>query len=238
MGTSTAYGAPSEPQWSNLKRAVTIAAKQGGLSKGQARALLRQFVAVNGGAGGGGRVGGTAAAAVGQRLAAFISSVATNGLSATLTAFGIVDLDGLTVAQLLLTLVELIGGSAAQIDEVDARCALDQLLEELLAQAESIDQVEAILSAVAGGEELNELIYDLLALGLCEHFARTYFEHVQRSAGDDTTEFFATVRETARELLRASVPRATAGAIDWAGNEGRTVLEQTWQDVCRIFGEA
>lgn len=50
MGTSKGYGAPTTPQWTNLKRKVTHATHDGGLSVSEAGQLVSSFIGDLGGA--------------------------------------------------------------------------------------------------------------------------------------------------------------------------------------------
>jgi len=93
MGTSTGYDAPTTPQWSNVKREVTQASRDGTPLPETAQTLVRDHILANGGAReivrSGGVIGcGRAPQQVAQRVAHLVSAVGSVGLPDTLRELG------------------------------------------------------------------------------------------------------------------------------------------------------
>src|SRR5690348_8641896 len=114
MGTSTGYKAPTSPQWKAIKTDVTRAAPGGRPSEDVARRLVRGLVDAGGGprkmASGTGSIGGGGASQrVAASLAAFANAVSERGLPAALQKFGLDDLIGRPVAEVLDALVDRLG---------------------------------------------------------------------------------------------------------------------------------
>src|ERR1700694_1799059 len=83
----------------------------------------------------------------GQSLANFIADVRQNGFAAAAERAGLGDLSGKSAGDILNTLLDRLGGNASSIDDADARQALSDLQQELLADAQTFEEVQEILSS-------------------------------------------------------------------------------------------
>lgn len=239
MGTSTDYGAPSS--WAPLKSAVTRAAKAGNSSPATSRQLVADFIRRNGGPrgmargrGGAGNIGGTAGRAVAQRLAGFISNVASVGFTEALRRAGLSDFLGRPVQEILLALLDRIGGPSSTLDDVDARAALARLQEELLADAEDVDDVQRILQTEVS--DLDDILARYFGHYLCEQFSRVFFERLVQRVGNTTALSFLTdIEDFIRATLANRLGSGTPAVVDWAGAEGERVCSEIMQATLEVF---
>ena len=239
MGTSTDYGAPSS--WGPLKSAVTRAAKGGTASDSTAGHLLSDFVQRNGGAramahgrGSGGTIGGAAGRAVAQRLAGFVSNVRQTGFTEALRREGLAKLAGRPVQEILLALLDRIGGPSSTLDDVDARAALARLQEEYLAEAVDADDVEGILQSQVS--DFEDFLARYFGFYLYEQFSRVFFERlVQRVGQGNALSFLTDIEDYIRENLTNRLGSRSVDAIDWAGAEGARVCAEIMQSTLQVF---
>ena len=154
MGTSGPYDAPSS--WSDLKGNITRAARTEILTGPRAQSLIRSLIAHNGGRnemakgsrqGASGSAGSAAPARdVASRLGAFVADVRSLGFAKAVAKLGLGDLSGKPVSEVLLGLLDRLGGNSSTIDEADARQALSDLQEELFAEATDAEKLRPYCS--------------------------------------------------------------------------------------------
>jgi hypothetical protein len=192
MGTSAPYDAP--PNWGELKSEVTRLAREANLTSPQLRRLIQGVVRGNGGRNemaSGGRQGaagsaGSAAPArdVARRFANFIADVRQNGFAAAAERAGLGDLSGKSVGDILNTLLDRLGGNASSIDDADARQALSDLQQELLADAKTFEEVQEILSTDA--LDLENLLERFFGHYIFEQFSRVFYERLVQRVGSSS----------------------------------------------------
>jgi hypothetical protein len=239
MGTSKSYSAPGS--WGPLKREVTVAARAGRTSSATAGGIVGSFIHHNGGVarmsrggGSGGAIGGSSGRAVAQRLGGFIAAVGTVGLEEALRREGLADFVGRPPQEILAALLDKLGGPASSIDDVDARAALARLQEQLLAEAQSAEDVERILQDQSAN--LDALLRDYFGLYLYEQFCRVFFERlVQKTGESKALAFLADIKEFIRATLINRVGRRVLSAIAWAGQEGARLCSEIMQATLEVF---
>ncbi len=242
MGTSTAYEAPSTPQWRELKGKVTRLSRRGRPSAVSARSVLRDYIAANGGARqiahGSGSLGrNREAQAVARNLAGFISSVGVLGAREALRQLGIEELDGRSVGEISLLLIAHLGGPSSTIDGVDARNALSRLRNDLLEDAETSADVERILEEYAQGEEFDSLLFNFFGYYLFEQFRRVFFERlVERVGESQAMAFLGRMFDFIKSALRHITLDQDISKIDWAGEQGGAIADDILQKTLAVFG--
>jgi hypothetical protein len=146
VGTSADRGAGSGGAWTPLKRAATDYARAASGGSGGARVpaerVLGRHVAVLGGAG-----AAAASARAGRtglsRLGGLLASVGSAGLGPTLAALGLGHLVGRDRFEVLDELITLVAGDASDIESQAARDAACDVLDELYADADSWEELQA-----------------------------------------------------------------------------------------------
>ena len=176
MGTSTNYKAPTSPQWSNLKRKITRVMRQGRPSPSAIKGILRDFVTVNYGSLRGasydGSLGQTRAAQnVARNIGGFFSSIADVGFRKAFEQLGLGSLEGKSLGEIAHSLLDYLGGPSSTIDEVDARNALSNLIDEILKDADSLEEIEEAIEMRSHGESLKNLIQCFFGYYIHEQFS-------------------------------------------------------------------
>ena len=229
MGTSTDRTGGTGGAWTPLKHAATAymnAADSGRRSSAAARRVLARHVAVLGGAGGvvaGARAGRAGA----QRLGAVLAGVATDGLGAALTAHGLghlVSEDRLTVLDALASIV---AGDGADIDGQAMRDAMFDVLADLFPDADSWAELDAVRLDADGVRQLLELflaryVYNRIPV-IAERLARLDDPVKAQRAEEDLQRMVAS-------FVHLQLP-GDALRVDWAGAEGRTIIDESLRAV-------
>lgn len=244
MGTSSSYSAP--PTWGPLKQQVSAAAGRG-VTRTGASSLLRNYVASRsetnrasrGGGGGSWGGGGKAGMQAARGLAGFAVQVAESGLAAALKQEGLGELAGQPVSRLVSGLVDHFCGPGSTFDEIDARNAMSQFMDELLGDAESPVDVERILSEAANPETLELTLMRYFGHLIHEEFMRTFFEQVLQQQGDERAD---SLMKEIKDLIHSALENYTVGRaisrIRWFGHEGRAIANQIMKTALAVFGGA
>jgi len=242
MGTSTGYKAPTTPDWGKLKTKVTRTARSGSASPGNARNTLRDFIRASGGvrniARGGGAMGaGRSAQNTARRLAGFVSSVGTVGLRQALESFGLSEFVGKPASEIIPALVDKLGGPSSTVNDADARNALSKVMEELLKDLDTPEEVEEALSQVMEGEALEGLLDQFFGHYLFEQFCRVFYERLVSRVGQSNADsYLDSIFDTIKSAFDLMTSDKDLSQIDWAGADGQNIADQILQDTFEIFG--
>lgn len=243
MGTSAPYDAP--PSWGDVKAEVTRIAREANIHPSQLRRLIQGVVHANGGrtemAGGGrqGAPGGAGSAAparaIAGRFANFISDVQHYGFAEAVERAGLGDLSGKPIREFLDALLDRLGGTASSIDDADARQALSDLQDELLSQAQTVEEVEAILSDET--LSLENLLERFFGYYIFEQFSRVFYERlVQRVGSQQALSFLGQIKEFIQSSLAGRAMERDLSKTDWGGTEGSTVVSEICSQTLEVFG--
>lgn len=242
MGTSSRYEAPTTPDWGHLKSQVTRSAKNGSVSPSSAKDALRGFIQTSGGArnisGGGGAIGaGRSAQNTAIRFADFVSSVGSVGLQQTLELYGLSEFAGKPAGDIIPAIVDKLGGPASTFNDSDARIALSKVMDELLGNLETPEQVEAVLEQVMEDEALEGLLSKFFGYYLYEQFCRVFYERlVNRVGRSNADSYLNSIFDTIKSSLALKAYEKDLSKVDWGGVEGRIITDKILQDTYEIFG--
>ena len=242
MGTSSGYEAPTTPDWGNLKGQVSRTARGGYASQQSARNTLKDFIGTSGGARnvsrGGGSIGaGRSAQNTARRLANFVSSVGALGLKQALESFGLAEFVGKSATEIVAALVDKLGGPSSTINDVDARKALSRVMNDLLSDLETPEQVEETLSQIMEGEALESLLAQFFGYYLYEQFCRVFYERLAKNVGGSNADgYLSSIFDTIKSALEYMTHDRDLSKIDWAGAEGQSIADEILQDTFEIFG--
>ncbi|QDT27859.1 hypothetical protein Enr10x_31940 [Gimesia panareensis] len=235
MGTSTGYDAP--PAWGAQKRQITQRGNIA-LTPTKAKSYLSNHISNNGGASrisyGGGVLGGggdrSAQSTIGG-FAGFVGQVAHDGLDEALRRNNLSDLVGGSPADIVLGLVGLFGHADNSHDAVDARSALSRLMDELLANAETSEEVESVFGDIANVETLTKLTMKFFAYHLYEQFCRVHFEHLVQQHGDAVAvSFLGDIMGCIKSLVLNRSLDIDVYEVDWMtewGNFSNEIMRMT-----------
>lgn len=242
MGTSTGYEAPTTPDWGDLKGKVTRAARNGSASSTVANDALRGFIQTSGGARnisrGGGAIGvGRSAQSTAQSIAGFVSTVGSDGLQQALNSYGLSEFVGKSAGEIIPALVDTLGGPASTINDSDARNALSKVMDELLGDLETPEQVEDALEQVMAGEALEGLLSNFFGYYLYEQFCRVFYERlVNRVGRSNADSYLNSIFDTIKSSLSFKASERDLSQVDWGGPEGKSITDTILQDTFEIFG--
>ena len=241
MGTSKGYQAPSTPQWGKLKGDVTRASSDGSVTSDVARTIIGGFLQASGGVGetsqSGGIGGGRAAQRVAGRLANLISSVSTKGLSEAFRDNNLSNLIGQSASDISIGLIDALCDDGSTLDEVDARNAMSNLLEDLLMGATSYEQVQQILEEKLQINATESLLIHFFGYYIYRRFCHTFYEELVKKHGEQKSNgFLSDIKRCIDEELRYKTLGKKAVTMDWLGTEGQALIDEILQDTLAIFG--
>lgn len=241
MGTSTNYNAPTSPQWRKLKGKVTRFAGQGSLTSTGIKEILRDFVNVNYGSSP--RTSGTGGAArrrtaqnVAQDIGRFFSSVASSDFRKAFEETVLESLEGKTLSEIAHLLLDYLGGPSGTLDKADVRTALCDLMDEILNEADTVEDVEEVMEIRSHGEALDNLIRRFFGYYIYEQFCRDLYGQLITNIGDEQAEEFVNeIRDYICEALRDVVGDQDISQVDWNGSQGQQIVEQILQETLEVF---
>ena len=242
MGTSSGYEAPTTPDWRDLKAKVTRTARDGSVLPHTARNTLNDFIRTSGGARtisrGDGAIGtGRSAQNIARRLANFVSSVGAVGLRQALESFGLSELVGKPASEIIPALVDKLGGPSSTINDTDARKALSIVMDQLLKDLDTPEQVEEALNQIMEGEALESLLNQFFGYYLYEQFCRVFYERLGNRVGRSNADsYLSSIFDTIKSALELMASNRDLSQIDWKGAEGQNIADQILQDTFEIFG--
>lgn len=242
MGTSQAYQAPTTPQWGELKGDVTRISSDGAVTFDVAGSVLGGYIRTNGGAErmahGGGAIGGSRVAqAVGRRFAGFVGSVAGQGLDGALRDAGLEELIGRPAGEVTLALVDQLCEDGSILDEIDARNALSDLTQELLAGAETYEEVKQRFEERFQLSAIGNLLSRFFGHYIYHQFCRVFYERLVSKHGEEKTSgFLKSIKRFITSTLRLKTFGKNLSRIKWAGQEGKAITDDVLHDTLLVFG--
>jgi len=191
-----------------------------------------------GGSGGGGhgrgRAGGawSAGLATAQNVGGFISRVSDVGLAEALREVGLSDLVGKPSAEVSGALLDKLASPANTLDEAAARQALVKLNDELLAEAQTFEEMEQALTKTG----LVDVLVRFFGHYLYECFCRDFYERLLKKVGSaKANQSLKSIKDCIDAALKAKLANRDAAKFDWRGAEGRNISDQILKDVLDIF---
>ena len=171
-----------------------------------------------------------------RSVGGFISSVGSVGLQRTLESYGLSEFVGKSAGEIIPALVDKLGGPASTINDSDARNALSKLMNEILGDLETPEQVEEALEQVVVEEGLEDLLSKYFGYYLYEQFCRVFYERlVNRVGRQDADSYLKSILDTIKASLALKVSGRDLSQIDWAGAEGQNISDNILQETFEIF---
>jgi hypothetical protein len=256
MGTSKGYSMPTGGNWGPLKREATEYAQNVGVKPVAPQSLLRHYIRVrsnpdgprggaegggNGAAGSGGGGGGRSAhwgagAATAQRIGGFLSRVGQVGLGEALREVGLGDLVGRSAAEISAALLDRLAGPASTLDQDAARHALVDLNDELLAEAETFEEVEKALAGAVDSRGLFDILLRFFGHYLYECFCRDFYERLVKKVGSaQAGDGLKGIRDCIDAAVEAKLVGRDKAAFEWHGPDGKKLAAEILGEVLDIF---
>jgi len=255
MGTSKIY---DSPKWHGVNTAVSNAASSGSSSKQKISAAVGAFAkgykgyltsgtispgSLGGGSTRGGKKitsgsGGTArlrTATSGARLAHFINTVGKSGIDAALREFDLSDLHDKPLEEFLDLVAERLSAEGGLLDDDSFNRAMAETVNELAGEANSVDELDTLLTR--GNINIEAVLQIYYANILAANFEQKEYSTVRgKISRENTQEFFARAREVIRAIVREELSRERDLAkIDWNNEEGQRMADEINQEVLDIL---
>jgi hypothetical protein len=242
MGTSTNYNPPTSFDWKKLKNEFTRFVNSGSrLDSGSASKLVKDYILANGGshqmASGGGIAGGSKAAQnISRGIAGLFSSVGRVGFQEAIKQFGLETFEGKSISEITFSILDYLGGPASSINDVDARSALSDLINEILEDASNFDEVKIIMESLSNGKALEGLLIRFFGLYLYHQFCRVFYAKVAELVGETKAESF---QNDVKDFILSMLENVTFGQnvtqVDWSGVQGRAIADKILQKTLEVF---
>ena len=260
MGTSKAY---DSPKWPGVNNAVgdsvsspipsdqNVLAAVGAFANAYRNYLRSGRIGSGGGGGGGvgagqrpsggrarGGSGGAArsrAASSGARLAHFVSTAADSGLAAALREFDLSDLRDEPLEEFLDGVTERLSGDGGLLDDDALYRAMAETINELAETADSVDELDALLSS--GDINVEAILQIYYANLLSANFEQKEYSFVREKVPrENTNSFFAQARKVIRAMVRDELAKERdLTTIDWKSAEGQRIAAEINQEVLGIL---
>lgn len=245
MGTSKSFSDTRHammPNWGELSSTITSNCNASTLTAEAKNAILGNYVAVIGGAKkagrGGSKISGKSGIRSAKRIGGFIGSFKTNGnnLRETLENTGLTDLDNKSVSDVINHLIEYCSGPASTIDEVAAKEATRKLLEELVSNAETIDEMEEILSTKFDESSSEDLIIKYFGYYIYEHLDKWFYEKLIKDKNQaDCDSLFRQIKNFIFESLKDVQIVNSLQDIDWGSENADKLIKNIQEDILTVF---
>lgn len=241
MGTSANYNAPTGPQWKKLKGKVSRLTSHSRLNSTGIKGILRDFVNVNYGSsrsaiGPGGTARREVAQNVAQKIGGFFSSVNDIGFRKVFEDAGLGSFEGKTLSEIAHALLDHLGGPSNTLDEADVRMALCDLMDEILNNADSPEDVEQVMEARAHGEALDNLIRRFFGYYIYEQFCRDFYGRLVANIGNEEAEkSIDEIRDYICEVLKDEIGDRDMNQINWSGDQGKQIIGEILDETLEVF---
>lgn len=244
MGTSKSYSASikGQPQWGNLSGAVTSNCGTGTVSQQNLGNILSRYVGVIGGSSRAGRgsskIGGRAGIRTAKSLGTFFGAFknADGDVRIALTQIGITDLDGKPLSEVINKLIEHCSGPSSTIDDVAAKTASQKILEELAADATSLDEFQNNLDQVLSRESLEDIMIKYFSYYIFEHLAIMFYEKLVVDKGKtECDDLFRQIKDYITERVKNVNRTNPLDRVDWSSDDADRLIKNIQEDVLKIF---
>jgi hypothetical protein len=244
MGTSKSFSDTKQsmiPNWGSLSSSLTRNCDSTTLQPAKLNNILRQFVIALGGASiggrGGSKVGGRSSVKTAKKIGKLFSQYSISGnIRETLISTGLTNIENKTVSEIINHLIEYCSGSATSIDDNAAKEATRLLLEELISEANSIDEIETLLNSVFETSTLEDVIAKYFSYYINELLSKWFYEKLIKNKNEaDCNNLFSQIRRFIEQRVVDMHKRNPLQNIDWGSEEADRLIKNIQQDVLTVF---
>ena len=240
MGTSKAYGGlKGNPTWSPLSSTVTRAVNGGHPTKGSLGSVMSHAVAHLGGShgasSGGSNTGGRAGIRTARQLGTFIGNVQNYGFTQALDLIaGGIEIEDAN--QAINVILEHCAEQAGILDEIAAKAAMRDLLEEIGADAETIEELGEGFEAAIKDFGSEELLVKYFGYYLYEHLCTNFYEKLIKEKGIRETEgFYRDLKDYIVEKTKTTSKHRDLKKVDWQSEYGKGLMQEIFWDTLKEF---
>lgn len=240
MGTSKAYGGlRGNPTWGPLSSSVTRAVNGGHPTKSSLGSVMSHTVAHLGGSHGASSgssiTGGRAGVRAARQLGAFIGNVQNYGFTQALDLIsGGVEIEDAN--QAINVILEHCAEQAGILDEIAAKASMRDLLEEIGAGAETVEELWDGFDAAIKDYGAEELLVKYFGYYLYEHLCTDFYEKLIKEKGIRETEgFYRDLKDYIVEKTKTTSKHRDLRKIDWQSDYGKELMQEMFRDTLKEF---
>ncbi|MDE1206015.1 hypothetical protein [Tenacibaculum larymnensis] len=244
MGTSKSFSDTRKamiPNWNNLSSIVTSSCSSS-VSTDDKKKILKNYVTTLGGASkagrGGSKIGGKSGIKNAIKIGAFLSAFSNSGndIREALKEVGLPDLTGKSVSDIINHLIEYCSGTASTIDEVAAKEATRQVLEDLISEANDFDELEKVLAARFDSETYEDIIIRYFGYYIYEHLDKWFYEKLIKDKNQsDCNNLFKEIKDFIFEKMKGMQRRNNLQDLDWSSENADVLVKNIQQDILTVF---
>lgn len=244
MGTSKSYSASikGQPQWGNLSGAVTSSCDGNVVASSTLGNIVSKYVSVIGGSGRAGRgaskIGGRAGIRTAKNIGAFLGAFSSSGgnIREALTQVGLPGLENLPLNEVIDRLLEHCTGPSSTLDDVAAKAASQMILEELVGDAQTIEEWQDYLTKALDSETLEEVIERYFGYYIFEHLSVMFYEKLIVDKGKSECEgLFKQIKDYVFEKIKNMNKTNPLKNINWSGEDADRLVKNIQEDVLKVF---
>ena len=240
MGTSKAYGGlKGNPTWGPLSRAVTRAVNDGYPTRNSLGSVMSNAVSHLGGSYGAShgcsKTGGRSGVKTARLFGSFIGNIQNVGFLQALDRIsGGIDIND--VNQAINVILEHCAENAGILDEIAAKAAMRDLLEEIGAEAETIKDLGNNFEETVKDYGTEELLVKYFGNYLYEHLCIDFYEKLIKEKGiRETDAFYRDLKDYITEKTKTVSKHRDLRQIDWQSNYGQELMQDIFCDTLKAF---
>lgn len=173
------------------------------------------------------------------KFARFIYSVGHSGLNVALKEFGVKNIEGKNLNEIINQLFVYFSEDSIGLDEIAANKAVTEVLEELAKEANnSLDEFEKKLNTIVNSNELSEIICKFFGHYIFEYLSQRFKEKITSEKGGPVSkETFCLIKEDIFGQILVLNAKKSVKNIDWKGQEGAIEIEKIFNSIINILCE-
>ncbi|MDR2407407.1 MAG: hypothetical protein LBE13_04750 [Bacteroidales bacterium] len=240
MGTSASFnGIKNNPNWKSLSNDITRACGSGYVSQKKFDKILSEFSNLirssrtnNKGSG----IIGNGGIRTATNLGKVLQAIKTDGFISTLSSMGFNANKYSTPHQAINFLLEYCSGVASSLDDVAAKEAERELLEELGGGAKSLQDLEQNYQEILDQYDIDEILIKYNTYYINEHLSTMFYEKLLKEKGKEaTSDFYRQLKDYLLEKLKNLSKKRSLKNIDWASPEGQNTIAGIIKDTMEAF---
>lgn len=243
MGTSKSFSDVKHsmvPNWGTLSSSLTSNCHSANLTSQNLQNIMNNFVSALGGASIGGRgtskVGGRSSIRTAKNIASVFAKFISSDIKETLEYTGLTDINNKTVSDIINHLIEYCSGTATSIDDNAAKQATRLLLEEIIGQAESIDDTQDLLQQTFSQNTLEDIIVKYFGYYINELLSNWFYEKLIKDKNEsDCNSLFRQIKDFIVERLSDMDKKNPLQNIDWSSEDADKLIKNIQQDILTVF---
>ena len=240
MGTSKSYGGlRGNPRWSSMSRTVSLAVNNGSPTQQSLAKVMSRAAEFMGGlnmeSSGNSARRMHAGIRTAQQLGSFLIGIQRVGFGASLNNInGGIEINDAN--QAINAIIEKCAANAGVLDEVAAKAAMRRLLEEIGADANTIEELGEKFDEALDGYGMEELLIMYIGFYIFEHLCTDFYEKLIKTKGQrETDSFYSELKDYIVEKTKTMSRQRDLKAVDWQSTNGKAIMQEIFQSTLNEF---